>query len=206
MWHTGLGDRLLVGYEAEVFRRGLARLVDRIENEPEHQAGVPVFDRLGAPEKMAVLELVGRFLLVERDSCPELTAVNEGTIAAVYEQFLDDLEVEIDLRRTDLRRLVQYACRECQLIDGLPSLRCQKADDWADAVEGLMSLILWDRDWEAEYVKPDDLPDWAGTVRDLMGVDADYYTAVAPDPNPQQLEKIRLSLRQLCTGGNHGLP
>jgi len=69
-----------------------------------------------------------------------------------------------------------------------------------DAVEDLRSRIFWDRDWEIEYIKPDDPPDKASVIRESMDVDANYYTAVAPDPDPAQLAKIRQSLRELCEG------
>ena len=65
-----------------------------------------------------------------------------------------------------------------------------------------MFRILWDCDWEVEYTKPDELPGNAAAIREYMGINPDYYTAVAPDPNPIQLEEIRRSLRLLCEGKN----
>jgi len=195
MWYTQLGDRTLAGLEAAVFREGLSRLLDEIASDREYEIGVAVFDRLSVPEKWGVLDLVARGLLVEPGTPPELTAVNEGAVAAVYYQLLDDLELETGMGRSDIRRLVREACRECHALEGLC---CRNMDDWMNAVDALMNRILWDCDWEVEYIKPDDPPDMAGVIREYMGVDADYYTAVAPDPNPAQLAKIKLSLRELC--------
>jgi hypothetical protein len=61
-----------------------------------------------------------------------------------------------------------------------------------------MFRILWDCDCEVEPVEPDDPPNKANAIREFMGVDAEYYTSVPPDPNAKQLAKIRSSLRRLC--------
>lgn len=196
MWHTEIGNRVLSGAEAELFREGLYSLIDWTEDWPEQPTGVRVFDRLSQAEKLAILDEVSRALLVKRIRCPVHTAVNEGTIAAIYHQIGNDVQVEIDEGRTDLRKLVRKACRECGLTEGLPSLRSDEFSEWRNAIDGLLFRILWDADWEGGFVAPDGPPDKANVIREFMGTDADYYTAVPPDPNPAQLAKIRARLRR----------
>jgi len=194
LWRTEIGNRVLNGAEAGLFREGLYSLVDWTEDWPEHPIGVSVFDQLSQTEKLAILDEVSHALLVKRIRCPVHTAVNEGTIAAIYYQIANNVQVEIDEGRTDLRKLVRKACRECGLTEGLPSLRSDEFSEWRDAIDELMFRILWDTDWEDGFVEADDPPDKANAIREFMGTDADYYTAVPPDPNPTQLAKIRARL------------
>ena len=123
MWRAEVGNRVLTGAEAELFREGLCSLVDWTEEWPENAVGLRVFDQLSQPEKLAILDEVSRALLVKRVPCPIHTAVNEGAIAAIYYQIAGDVQLEIDEGRADLRKLILQACRECDLKDGLPRLR-----------------------------------------------------------------------------------
>lgn len=200
MWRTPEGNRVLKGAEAILFQRGLAELVFWIgfyDGDDNSTTGVRVFDALIRPQKLAVLEQVARALLVKNVACPPLTAVAEGTIGAVYYQVLDYIDVEIDEGRLDVRRLTRAACKERRLKRDLPNLKSVDTEAWRDAVESLMDQVLWDRDWEEEFIKPDDHPDLAQTVRQFARIDPDYYTAVPPDPTPRQLERIEKSLRRL---------
>lgn len=169
-----------------------------VEENPNHQVGIRIFDELESCQKLAMLEQIGRSLLVKDVSSPVQTAVSEGTIAAVYNQLLMDLELECHDKEGNLRQLVDQACMECSLTDG-PSESCSlDMNSWTEAIEALMFRILWDSDWEGEYVKPDEPPEDIGALRASMGIDDDYYAAVAPDPNLAQLVTIRASLWQLC--------
>src|SRR5688572_15324641 len=96
MWRTEEGNRVLKGAEAALFREGLYSLVDWTEEWPEHPIGVRLFDQLNQGEKLAILDEVSRALIVRRVRCPVHTAVNEGTIAAIYYQIANDVQVEID--------------------------------------------------------------------------------------------------------------
>lgn len=213
MWRTETGDRVLRGAEAACFQWGIERLVceftDRLSSPggdvlPEfedHHVGVRVFDRLSGPERLAILEHVARALLVKSVPCPELTAVAEATIAAVYHQLFGEIDLEIDDARTDLRALLLAAAGECDYDeeggDPLPALNSDDPEPWRDLIEYLMFRILWDEDWQHEYVKPDDPPHVAEQIRAMARIDASYYTAVPPDPNPAQLERIMKSLARL---------
>src|SRR4029077_17383470 len=63
------------------------------------ETGVGVFDRLQPAAKLAMLALVGTALGDENESCPELTALTEGTFGAVYAAIRQLIEFEIDLGR-----------------------------------------------------------------------------------------------------------
>ena len=100
VWRTQLGERVLRGGEWELFREGISVLWDMVEDAPEDdpdETGVVAFDRLQRNQKLAMLALVGRALRDEKVPPPELTAVTEGTVAAVFQQILDGILFEIDI-------------------------------------------------------------------------------------------------------------
>ncbi|MGA2496960.1 MAG: hypothetical protein ABSH20_04430 [Tepidisphaeraceae bacterium] len=199
MWHTPLGDRVLRGTEGKLFQGGLASLVDWLqETDGDYCVGVRVFDTLSLHERLAVLELVGRALLLEELPCPELTAVVEGAVAAVYEQVLIDVELEIEPGREQVRRLILATARVCEVLHAdSPASGSNDMDEWSTLVDALTENI-WDRDWEGQFVEPDNPPDLAEHVRDMIGIIPEYYTDVPPDPSPQRIQEIRKSLQALC--------
>ena len=139
MWRTNIGDRALRGAEWGLFRQGLWLLWDHIEDagdEPELcRTGVAVFDRLQPSSKLAMIALVGKALSSENEPCPALTALAEGTFAAVYAVIGQEIEIEIDMGREgpqtegeefSMRPLVLEAVRETN-PDGRIRLRNQNA-------------------------------------------------------------------------------
>ncbi len=108
MWRTPIGERILLGREWELFSEGLGLLEDQVEtwlDDPElSMTGVGVFDRLQLESKLAMLALVGKALHDGDEPCPELTALTEGTFAAVYAALRQFLEVEFDFARSPCSR------------------------------------------------------------------------------------------------------
>jgi hypothetical protein len=201
MWRTSVGDRILTGAEAEVFRHGLASLMYDIEEAEELEmpllTGVSLFDRLQYSQKLTMLEIVGGALLRESIACPMHTAVAEATIAAIFHHLETELDVEIDEHRYDLRRVIVAACKECGMTDELPGLRSTGRNRWRSAIESLTDQVLWDCDWQDDSATMEAAPDVAEDVKDIAGITDDYYTALAPDPMPEQLSRIRASLIEL---------
>jgi hypothetical protein len=99
MWHTPEGDRVLTGNEAKLFLASLRFMADILEDDDHEDAWsfrVEVFDRLTLGQKLTMLRDVARALLDPTESMPELSAVNEGTVAAVYQNLLDNTLMEVD--------------------------------------------------------------------------------------------------------------
>src|SRR5262249_4818803 len=124
MWRTSLGERVLRGSEGELFRASLAEVCDLVEDSFEEEelftSGIEAFDTLQPGQKLAMLCIVGRALLDERISCPELTAVSEGTVAAVFEQARQAVELEVGVaddiaeQHCFWRQLICAAYREAE--------------------------------------------------------------------------------------------
>jgi hypothetical protein len=141
MWWTTEGERVLRGAEWVAFRLGLSCLWDETEASGEEEqdgtTGVAVFDRLRKSECLALLAQVARGLHDEGAPCPDLTALTEGTIAAVFAHLRYLIEVAWTRRRamgpsigrlfaSDGPRLRGSACRVLRVLprpDRLPGPR-----------------------------------------------------------------------------------
>lgn len=85
-------------------------------------------------------------------------------------------------------------------VDG-PALNvsptCQDLAVWEDMIDALSGVILWDRDFEIADSFLDIDPGVSHHRRKLLGISDDYFTAVAPDPRPDQAFELVSSTRAL---------
>ncbi len=189
--------------------------------------GVRVFDQLDPKTKLAMLAFVAIALRDEQGACPELTALSEGTFAAVYGVIRQWIELEIDMGRGDpstvsdensMRQLVLAALSEArtQCEDQFPSVGsdqdvreeytplllgpdAEDIGDWGDVLDELMDQVLWgDRDFDDADMMLDVDPDLGHGLKAHVGIDEDYFTGVAPEPSAHELTLIRETLRKLC--------
>jgi hypothetical protein len=147
VWRTQLGERVLRGAEWELFREGVSVLWDMVETSPEddpYETGVEPFDRLQRNQKLAMLASVGRALRDEEVPPPELTALTEGTVAAVFRHILDltlseievadepdpdGLDPEVSAQLPSWRALIVGACRAALKPEAKKSRKPQAVDD-----------------------------------------------------------------------------
>ena len=134
---------------------------------------------------------------------PELTAVMEGTVATVIYNISGMLEEEIENAPNDtsFRALVSQACRE--LTEGeddidWPADSCDDMEEWDFCMEILHDGILWDTDYIGEENYIDLPPEASEALKQCMGVAPEYFSAIAPDPTPAQLEVLSEELELLC--------
>ncbi len=210
MWHTSEGDRLLEAAEARLFKAGVTGLVERVKAETRVDGGgysIALFDELTWSQRLAVLESVATHLLTKTGHMPELTAVNEAAIGAVFDHisFEIDMEIEDFPSRTVWRQLVLDACHECfgdvsqendesddeelseEDADYLPeSANSDRPDLWHPLVQSLADRILWDRDYELMGEFLDEPPEKAAMLRQIMGIGDGYFAAAAVDLHSDQ--------------------
>ena len=220
MWHTSEGDRNLEGNEAKLFKNGITGLVEYEKEEGDLDGfgySTAVFDNLTWSQRLAVLENAATHLLTKTNAIPKLTAVNEAAIAAIFEHISFEIDREIDLEppRTDWRQLVlnthlerfgQYVDGR-SVIDGLideeesdesyipESADSERRDLWHPLVQSLADQILWDRDFEMMEDFLDEPPEKAGMLRQIMGIDDDYFATAAEDL--KSAEEIGRTLQRL---------
>lgn len=227
MWQTSLGERMLTGAEADLFRASVDSLVDWIsvaQDSPEDLefiSGIDLFDTLANTQKLALLCEAARFLLTETPETLPLTATNEAVIGAVFEHLRQMVRYEVDDQRfsnqaemddfetSESWRLLILLARDYvnsqPLDDGeigepdeLPlSVHSTDMDNWDLQIEFLADRILWDRDYELADTLMDVDPDAAAEQRQFLGISEDYFSAIAPDVNEEELEDVIRVLREM---------
>ena len=203
MYRTSTGTRTLTGAEATLFREGLCGVAAMVETTRDGEpsgVGVTVFDGLSRGQKLAMLGTVGRALLLPDEPAPELSAVVEGTVAAVFQFIADAMQAEIDLPDTagcpSWRDLVLDAGQE-QDFDELPARACSDMPEWELLMECLSNTIFFDADWEGvdDYLDGD--VETNRHVKAVLGIDDDYFVAAPLEPTEAELARIVSSLRSL---------
>ena len=212
MWKTSQGDRILKGTEAELIRKILSNLWADFQNGTVDEygitTGVVLFDALERNQQLAMLLHVGESLLVSQET-PDLTAVREATVYALFQCLLTAIKNEIqnesflNVPCQEWRELTIATRRELDRLhqDETPELPTIGSDDvetWEYLTEGLADEILWDRDFEMGYLVEDEDPDNAQVLKQILDIGDNYYTDVSPDPTDAQLVEIEERLARIC--------
>ena len=200
MWHTNCGDRTLEGAEARLFAEALWGFVCELEmDEGDYDVGLEVFDRLTYGQKVSLLSIVGAGLLKPAEPICKLTAVVEGAAAAVFEHLKTAVMLEIDMPeiKSNWRKMILAARREVGAED-LPKKNCKDEQEWLIEIEELSYLILWDADYEDEYLYVDKPPEEAQRLKDFMRIRDDYFLEIPEDLKPKEIEAKLTELKNLC--------
>ena len=226
MWRTESGDRILCGAEWDVFREGLSGLWDVIDEAHEaddtHALGIQLFDELQYNQKLAMLVFVGEALSHADIKSPELTAVGESTIAAVFAWIMQEVAMEIDLdgepKQSDdddpadwtiIRKLIVAAYHQFQAEidddefegdreDDVIDAGCTDLDTWHSAIEVLQDRILWaDGDFEMGPEFLDLGPVARKRLLKRLNIAEGYFLGIAPDPTDREMAAILSRLANL---------
>jgi hypothetical protein len=211
MWRTPSGDRKLGGSEWLLFREGLRSIrkdTERRLKRPKKSrpTGDP-FEDLQPASMLATLAIVGGALSSD-EPAPEHTAVAEATVAAVFGQIRVMILYEIEeaerlgragRRPTRWRSLVIEAERECFPDSDLDdNADADDPEKWAERVESLSDMILWDADHAAGSMFLDLGPEDRKLFMEMSQIEERYYIAIAPDPTDAQLIEVRQALDELA--------
>lgn len=223
MWRTRTGNRTLYGAEARLLAAAIAAVLDdlccQLDTDNEDldpavwQFGIAVFDELESHQRLAVLHRVATYLLTETVDTLPLNAINEAAIGALFaevrDQVLSEIETPSESRfSTTWRALALAAFQESQpLADTTEEIAAgiapaDRYDDdverWENLVEWLADNILWDRDYEIADCFLDVAPDKAQHRKLLLGIDDEYFTAIAPDPLPEEVPRLLTETQRLA--------
>ena len=223
MWRTSTGTRTLVDSEAELIRQLLGyvyfqvNVVCAVADEP-FESGISLFDRLQAPQQLALLAEVGQALLSADQPPPKLSSLREATVGMLFEvlracvadEIADELEAaeaaapeEEGQAARYWRQLIVQVCLAAgdkhgiELLDSGPD----DFDAWDLVVESLADRILWDRDWEMEDLFADAIPERGRQLKRFLGIEDDYFRDIAPDPTTRQLRVVCAQLDALTRKG-----
>ncbi|QDT53606.1 hypothetical protein Pan44_16280 [Caulifigura coniformis] len=201
MWRMQSGDRVLTPAEWCCLAIGVDYLFDQVQADvddetDETETGIAVFDRLTAEQKVLILAETAEALVRQNVPCPELNAVREGTVAAMFAslELMLGFEVEID-ERSSVRWALQAALAD-DPPEEMPATSCNDGSDWQPLVEYFMDRVLWDRDFMVEEMADLD-PDVAAEVDDHLRFGDGYFSAVAAEPDAAMLKAAREKLKRL---------
>jgi len=183
-----------------------------LDRDDPYESGVALFDELQPTQQLALLLEIGSALLDESRPVLELTAVREAAVYALFCSLHLMIEIEIDLGRLGgksnhkMRSLaiaaIEYSLppqelRSLRDQSMIPDLTSDDLDEWQFLIDLLADGILWDRDFDMDYLMADQNPQRANKVKRLLGIDGDHYAHVPPDPKVDQLEAIHEQLIRL---------
>ena len=179
-------------------------MLDLVESQSsadsDFRSGIPVFDTLTYPQRIAVLHQVAEALFREAAPMPELTAVLEGAAGAVIQsvRLLVEGEVQgVTGGDRSLRMLVHTACRDLGVEQAFDPSSAD-TDEWAFCVDCLHDAILWDSDYLIEDTFVDLPPEEAQVLKKDMGVADEYFLSVAPEPKADRVAALLADLETLC--------
>lgn len=225
-WKTPDGDQYLNGAEADILRSTLGVMVDQILTNLDFPGDrlwtfdVQLFDELSSAQQLCLIQNVAEHLLTETHETPDLNAVNEAAVYAIYRALAIQIEIEVDTekhgtaycddpesiffwRQSALVAHAQaypYATEVDSLDDNdwcVPTATCKDMSQWDFLVDSLADRILFDRDFELAGTFLDAEPAKAAALKQILGIKDDYYTDVSGDANPDQIEKMICSIRAL---------
>lgn len=198
MWHTEIGDRILTGAEAVLFAETLTEMVEIcITEENDYDFGIQVFDDLTYNQKLFILLEIANGLFKPTVKVQKLTAVNEGAIAAVFENMKALVQMELDDNLKPLWRKLIWDCLAQIGKKKFIGLRSKDYEKWEDVIEILTNRILWDLDY-LDNSLADLPPEHAEEVRRAIAIDDDYYSYIPNDPSDKQTRRQISELRKLC--------
>jgi hypothetical protein len=198
MWHTPDGDRTLFGAEATLVKAAITGIVESIKEESSGYGDqleycITLFDELPDSQRLMLLERVATYLLTDTPTTLDLTAVNEAAVGVIFEHARTEIDREVASGRSAANKwrvIALAAYRECFADDDeaddesefVPSVAdCVDLQKWWELLESLANRILWDRDYELADTFLDAPPVESRTLKQMLGVDADYFAAAAPD-------------------------
>ena len=156
MWQTQSGDRILKGADVILFAEALSSLLEEAMSDTldEYEFGIEVFDSLTFGQRIASLSIIGNDLLRKDTPTVRLTAVLEGSIAAVFQHIRDLITFEIDTPEfgTGWRELVIAARKQTEGDEAeraqIPKPTCEDLDEWDFQMQDLSGSVLWDGDYQ----------------------------------------------------------
>ncbi len=222
MWHTSRGDRTLHGDEATLVREAIDTMVDvlslHIDDDPAGgvicESGIAVFDQLTPSQRIALLHDAATHLLTDMGAAPRLSALLEATVAAIFKGIRDHVAIEVGfpqsteyarwVERPGWRHLVASAFHSVTISEGdfesleeLPLEASSDLQQWERVVDYLADVVLWDRDFEFTDTFLDMDPEILRERRQMLGIEHDYFTQIAPDPRPAELAELVSATRRI---------
>lgn len=113
------------------------------------------------------------------------------TLAAYRECFADDLDDDTFSEEAGS----DEDSESSWLIPHSPF--CRNVKQWEFITESLADRILWDRDFEMAGYFLDAAPEQSIAMKQLLGIEPEYYSEVPVDVQPQKIQQALTDLRKI---------
>ncbi len=212
MWGTSQGDRTLEGHEAALVRKSVGYLRDMITasidlDEP-YVSQVGVFNQLQPTQQLAVLHEVAFALLDPKVPIPELTAIREATIYAIYKELVTLIEMEIAFASRNANQMPHNSSAELSRPDTEFALSAPELQTRALVYAATRQTTNHNGEWgQNEFaaresptptILSNDLEFWATTIENLVNQvlwDRDFeLESIFADHDPSKISDIKAYL------------
>lgn len=221
MWNTTYGERTLVWAERLLVASESWALTDAISEaayDGGASFGILLFDRLTWQQQMLMVDQVLPALVEPTIPAPPNTALLDATVAAIYAQMVNSVQMEIDMADPDeddsdnpysqdsgffVRQSILSALTERietdepmeePFEDHSLSVECDEIEEWELVIEILRGRVLADEDWQMEAIALDLAPPTSQHLKQLMGIQGDYFIDIPPDVTDEEAEAARLRI------------
>ncbi len=221
MWNTTYGERTLVWAERLLVATeswALTEAISEAASDGGASFGILLFDRLTWQQQMFMLDQVLAALVEPTIPAPPNTALLDATVAAIYAQMVNSVQLEIDTAEPDeddpnnpysqdidslVRQNILSALTEPietdepmeePFEDHLLSVECDEIEEWELVIEILQGRVLADEDWQMEAIALDLAPPTSQHLKQLMGIQGDYFIDIPPDVTDEEAEAARLRI------------
>ncbi len=212
-WNTAIGPRTLSGAEAYLVGQTVWQLTDSIREglsiDSPLQFDIVLFDSLTWQQQIVMLDKVLGPLLDADIDPPVPTALMDATIAAIYAQMVEFIEMEIDMERTsdsaeegdtDGRQEIVNALAECAYQGDCPDPECAVIETWELVIEALRDRVLADEDYQMDGLTLDLPPEKSRELKRTLGISGDYFIDVPPDATTEDARNAWGNIIQRVTG------
>ena len=221
MWNTTYGERTLVWAERRLVAMESWALTDAISEaayDGGASFGILLFDRLTWQQQMFMVGQVLSALVEPTIPAPPNTALLDATVAAIYAQMVNSVQLEIDMAEPDeddpnnpYSQEIGFYVRQ-HILDALTepmdtdepmeepfedhrlSVECDEIEEWELVIETLRGRVLADEDWQMEAIAIDLAPPTSQHLKQLMGIKGDYFIDIPPDVTDEEAEAARLRI------------
>jgi hypothetical protein len=198
---TSCGGRTLKGAEARLFAETLLSLLDEEDSlqSADCPLGIECYDNLDYGQRVLVLATIADSLLREEVPAVAVTAVVEGTMAALFAHLRGLVEMGIDEPAwwRDWRRLIVAARREAG-AENVPKPTCEDLEEWTVAIQELKNEILCGAEPEDARSGVSQPPGEAARRTQRLRAFEDSLVTRADRLNAEEIKARVSELRRLC--------
>lgn len=200
-WRTPKGVRVLEGVEKTLFLIGASFTYDELKLEAEDEI------EQGADEKIIELSSVVR-ALTEKTEVPELCAWNESVVGYVFDSLTTIIDTEMHLEDPSdkpiefkNKSLMEWLleCNEQYLNNEIEikGKDDKNRDGWEAIIDCMSERILWDEDYKLEEKIVDLKPKNAKKLKEVSGIDPDYFVQTGPAASEKNLKEAHEYLTEV---------